>query len=116
MTSDDTVLLLRVSISLSAVDEYLPVTKRMGMHKVGNDVLHLVTLEDLDPWNESKATEEQRGKIESALTAYAKECEEAKEKAAASPPTKGSSSKKKKKTKSKDELRRLAEKLEALRK
>ena len=54
----------------------------MGLHKVGSDVLHLVTLEDLDPWNESKATEEQRSTIESALVAYAKDHEEANAKSA----------------------------------
>ena len=85
---------------------------------MGDDVLHLVTLEDLDPWNESKATEEQRSKIESALTSYAKEYEEAKDRAASAPSKETPSKKKKKKTKSKDELRlrRLAEKLELLRK
>ena len=103
---------------LRTVDEYLPIAKRMGLHKVGSDVLHLVTLEDLDPWNESKASDEQRSKIESALMAYAKDYEEAKEKAAAAPSKEAPSKKKKKKTKSKDELRlrRLAEKLESLRK
>lgn len=104
---------------LPTVDEYLPIAKRMGLHKVGSDVLHLVTLEDLDPWNESKASDAQRGKIESALMSYAKDYEEAKDKAASAPSKENSSKKKKKKkAKSKDELRlrRLAEKLESLRK
>ena len=106
------------------VEEYLPGAQKMGLHKVSRDVFHLLTLEDVDPWNESGATDEQRGKIEQALSAttdgsrYGATPEEVEAENAAAAAAAKRKRKKKVKGKAgpptKEELRRLAERLSEL--
>ena len=48
-------------------DEFLPLATKMGLDTVSAEVMAILTLEDIDPFNEAKASEAQRAAIEGAL-------------------------------------------------
>ena len=93
------------------VEEYLPLTVKMGLHTVGPEAFHLMTMEDVDPFQESGATEEQRTNLDAALAKTEKRD------FVPAPPEPEKKKKRKKKRSasgaSKEELRRLSERLRA---